>query len=127
MKFREATLYAKGAMKDPVKKEFYWKRAKKLKLPNAYTAAITDYMRKAEIKKIDTKAYHGNAGDKITIDAVKKGFPIAEMSVTLLDKNGQRIESGNAVQNNTGQWVYRTTMSGIDVGDVKVAVNIRSL
>jgi hypothetical protein len=44
-RFADATGFARKMMNDPVKKAYYWNRAKKLRLPNAYTAAITDYMR----------------------------------------------------------------------------------
>jgi hypothetical protein len=50
-KFRQATYYAKAAMLDAEKKAYYQKKAKKLKLPNAYTAAITDYMRPIKLKE----------------------------------------------------------------------------
>lgn len=47
-KFKMATAYAKAMMLDPGRKEKYRKMARKQKLPNAYTAAITEYMRKKE-------------------------------------------------------------------------------
>lgn len=45
-RFRDATVFAKTAMRDREKKVYYWEKARELKLPNAYTAAITDFMRK---------------------------------------------------------------------------------
>ena len=48
-RFREATVFAKASVKDPQKKAYYEDKAKKMKLPNAYTAAITDFMRKPEV------------------------------------------------------------------------------
>jgi hypothetical protein len=52
-KFREATEWARQILTDPRRKEYYQKKAKKLKLPNAYTAAITDYMRSPELIKLN--------------------------------------------------------------------------
>jgi hypothetical protein len=43
--FREATVFAKRVLKDPVRKAYYQNQARELKLPNAYTAAITEFMR----------------------------------------------------------------------------------
>jgi hypothetical protein len=43
--FRNATVWAHEVLCDPDKKKYYEQRAKALKLPNAYTAAIRDYMR----------------------------------------------------------------------------------
>src|SRR5688500_11626992 len=51
-KFKLATQYAKQMMKDPERKAYYAKKAKMLALPNAYTAAITDYMRKPKVQRI---------------------------------------------------------------------------
>ena len=59
MRFRSATYWAKAQMLDPEKKAFYLRKAKKLKLPNAYTAAIADYMRKSTIKSINVKSRDG--------------------------------------------------------------------
>lgn len=50
--FREATQWAQHILYDPEKKAYYQQRARALKLPNAYTAAITDYMRKVKVKKL---------------------------------------------------------------------------
>jgi hypothetical protein len=48
-KFRKATAWAQFVLENPERKEYYRKKAKKLNLPNAYTAAITDYMRKPRL------------------------------------------------------------------------------
>ncbi|MBT1705710.1 hypothetical protein, partial [Chryseosolibacter indicus] len=55
-RFRNATAYAKAMMLIAERKAYYWKRAKKLKLPNAYTAAIADYMRKPKIEELTINA-----------------------------------------------------------------------
>src|ERR1700760_1944957 len=44
--FREATFFAQHAMESVEKKSYYAQKARQLKLPNAYTAAITDYLRR---------------------------------------------------------------------------------
>lgn len=44
-KFRDATLWAKTELKKPERKAYYHQQAEALQLPNAYTAAIKDYMR----------------------------------------------------------------------------------
>jgi hypothetical protein len=51
-KFRQATMWAQATLLDPQKKAYYQQKAKKLHLPNAYTAAITDYMRRPQLKAI---------------------------------------------------------------------------
>ena len=48
-RFQEATQWAKAILQNPTKKAHYEHRAKQLKLPNAYTAAITTYLRKHQV------------------------------------------------------------------------------
>jgi len=50
--FQQATRWAQAIVLDPEKKAYYQQRARSMKLPNAYTAAITDYMRKARVMKV---------------------------------------------------------------------------
>src|SRR6187402_3572807 len=52
--FREATQWAQRILLDPERKAYYSKRAKALKLPNAYTAALTDYMRKPKLTTVNS-------------------------------------------------------------------------
>lgn len=81
-KFRDASAFAKAAMLDPARKEYYWKKAKKLKLPNAYTAAITDYMRQPQIT---TNIRQLNKG---LVEVSKKDFQIKRVEVIQKDEQG---------------------------------------
>jgi hypothetical protein len=113
-KFREASCYAKSAMRDAAKKEYYLQKAKEMKLPNAYTAAITDFMRNTRIQSIDISRHTGKAGRRIIIDAHRKNFTVSEVNVTIGTKTGLEIESGKAVRNVSGKWVYKCTVNTID-------------
>jgi len=73
--FREAAEWAQIILLDPEKKAYYKQRAKALKLPNAYTAAITDYMRKPKVKKTQHR-------DTITYSISKPGFVVKHVHVT---------------------------------------------
>lgn len=73
--FREATQWAQHILYDPEKKAYYQQRARALKLPNAYTAAITDYMRKVKVKKL--------VEEKGIMYAVSKpGFLVQDVRIT---------------------------------------------
>ncbi len=61
-------------MHDAGKKAYYKQRAKALKLPNAYTAAITDYMRKPKVVKLQNRA-------TITYSVHKPGFTLKQVQV----------------------------------------------
>jgi hypothetical protein len=123
-RFKAASIWAKQQMLDEEKKAYYWRKAKKLKLPNAYTAAVCDYMRKGEIKEIDTRQYKGNAGDVIKVFATKKGFSVNKVQVTLYDAEGVEIESGMAVKKDHGIFFYKATETVIDKMLTRVSVLI---
>jgi hypothetical protein len=108
-KFRMATKFAQRMMKDDVMKVFYWKRAKKLKLPNGYTAAIKDYMCRTRVTEVDLKRYTGKVGGSITVYASKQHSSVSEVFVTVMTKEGQEIEKGKAVLNGS-VWMYKNTV-----------------
>lgn len=79
--FREAAEWAQMILLDPEKKAYYKQRAKALKLPNAYTAAITDYMRKPKVKKTQHR-------DTITYSVSKPGFALLNVKVMANEATG---------------------------------------
>jgi hypothetical protein len=81
-KFKQASFWAKGVLKDPLKKEYYQRKAKKLKLPNAYTAAITDYMRNPRLNQTN----HSAAG--VTYQVDKKDFEVTKVEVMIDNADG---------------------------------------
>lgn len=92
-RFAKASAFAKQVLQDPQKKEYYLQKARKLKLPNAYTAAITDYMRKPTVMAVKCR---GNAGENVMIVAVKKGFSLASVTVSLVNREGVSIATSAA-------------------------------
>jgi hypothetical protein len=101
-----ATEYARKMMKDDAMKTYYRKMAKKLELPNAYTAAITDYMRKPKITNIDTTKFSPKPGGTIQITAGKKDFKLASVNVIISTPDSEVIETGPANYVGTNQWDF---------------------
>jgi hypothetical protein len=124
VRFKVASAWAKGQMLDPDKKAYYWRKAKKLKLPNAYTAAVSDYMRKGEIKEVDTRQYNGNAGDVIKIKIRKKDFAVNKVEVKLYDADGVEIECGMATKKDQDAFLYKTTEMVTDRRAIRLNVTI---
>jgi hypothetical protein len=124
-KFKRATMYAKSMMKDPVKKAEYKEIAKKLQLPNPYTAAITDYMRNPEIEALDIANYSGKAGEDIKVTANKKGFKIREVEVIVVDKNGEVIEKGKTEKGVDNEWIYKTSNNIEGKETVRFLISVR--
>lgn len=110
-KFKEATQFAHAAMENEEKKAHYKKLAKKLKLPNAYTAAITDYMRKPEIDSVDGAKYDGMPGGKISIIAGKKQIPLESVNVIVSSPDNDVIECGAARRISLDEWVYKCKLT----------------
>jgi hypothetical protein len=123
-KFKMATVFAKSMMKDPVKKAEYKEIAKKLKLPNAYTAAITEYMRKPEIKEVDTTDYSGKTGEHIKIKVRKRSFEVQDVEVIVVDLNGEVIEEGKATKSK-GDWIYRTSAEVAGRESVQIMIKVK--
>jgi hypothetical protein len=124
MKFRAAAMYSKAMMLDPQKKAYYQQKAKKLKLPNAYTAAIADYMRKGEIKVIDHSKYNGKAGDVIHIKVYKKDFAVNKVRVCICNAAGTSIESTMAIKKSNGDFIFRAAETLTLTPDIKIKVMV---
>ena len=124
-RFRMATAFAKRMMKDPAKKIEYKALADKMNLPNAYTAAITEYMRKPEINEVDTTGYSGKEKEEIKVSATKKGFELQEVEVVIIDKDGVIIENGKASLGSDLIWTYRTTSAMEEKEGVQFLIKAR--
>lgn len=88
-KFREATAWAKEAMLDAERKAYYQRKAKKLKLPNAYTAAITDFMRKVKVEK------NTSPDGRINYDISKRQFALKNVEVMITHNGVAEIRSAH--------------------------------
>jgi hypothetical protein len=54
-KFKRASTHVKFAMRNAELKEYYADKAAELKLPNAYTAALKEYLRNGKLATSDIK------------------------------------------------------------------------
>ena len=110
-KFRRATAFAKSMMKDPAKKAEYWEIAKKLALPNAYTAAITEYMRKPEVIGQNTTTTTGTTKEEISVIVKKKHFEVDWVEVVITEKDGKVLERGRLLNEYGDTWNYKPLVS----------------
>jgi hypothetical protein len=123
-RFKHAAAWAKGQMLDENKKAHYWRIAKKLKLPNAYTAAVCDYMREGEIKEVDTRHYKGRAGDMIRMKITKKDLAVKSVEVSLRDDAGNVIEKNLAIRKDKNVFIYKATTTIAGHRQVHLRVSI---
>jgi len=103
--FRQATEWAQQILLHPDKKAYYSKCAKTLKLPNAYTAALTDFMRKP---KVNT----GNSYDNtITCTVSKKDFQLKKVEIVIPKAEGEEVR---AVTTSSGRWIFKLLKDDIN-------------
>jgi hypothetical protein len=103
-KFSRAVAFSRQMMGIPEKKAEYAAIAKRENLPNAYTAAVTEYMRKPEIVEVDPFSRE----KEIKVVARKKGFELQEVEVILIGENGEVIEEGKAIKGLGDDWSFST-------------------
>lgn len=122
-KFIMATLYAQGAMKDPVIKALYQKAAKGSQ--SAYNAAFRDATNAPTIDDVNISDYKGAVGDLITVRARDVITP-KSVTIVILSQAGVELEHGNAVLKETDRrtWVYTVTAANAAVTGTRVAVTV---
>jgi hypothetical protein len=107
-KFRDATLYAQTVLLDEGKKAYYQKKAKKLKLPNAYTAAITDYMRSPKLKEAN------RTEKERTYYIGKKDFEVKKVEITTAQ--GGLVENKTLKKVNYNEWEFTLNKEDLRAG-----------
>lgn len=91
-KFRKASHWAKHILRtQPEKKSYYQHIAKKLNLPNDYTAAICEYMRKAKPKVISRSSFVATKNNLLHIQVPKAAFKIRRITAILSDTQGATL------------------------------------
>ena len=106
-RFKNATIYAKGAAADPELGLFYASRATKGR--TAFVMAVTDYLKPVIIHEIDAAQYNGSMGSKLRIAATSIGR-VLSLNVRIESAGGSLIEEGMAqAVNGTDNWWYTAT------------------
>jgi hypothetical protein len=128
-KFAKAAKYSKAVKNDPQQSEDYIKMKKKTKYKDVYHAAMSDFLTRPKVQKVDLVSYRGLKGNVIRISAYDK-FRVETVSVMILNNKGQIIEKGPAVAKSFSvnrEWDYIATMENVDYmgGRVEIRVSDR--
>jgi hypothetical protein len=86
--FREAAFAAQSAMERPDQRSYFMQKARQLKLPNAYTAAITDYLRRAKVRAITRSSFSPRKGAEFYFVISKYPFRATRLEVQIYDNRG---------------------------------------
>ena len=107
-RFKEAVEYARLAnLDDSPTKEIY-EEAAKFHGKYPFRLAMADFFHPAQIAEVDSSEYHGRAGDILTIK-VRNEVPVAKVTVSITDGDGNGIERGLAIEQNFLEWTYTAT------------------
>lgn len=96
--FRQASEWAQHILLDAEQKAYYRQRAKVLKLPNAYTAALTDYMRKATVSSTRN-------GNTVTYKIAKPGFTLQQVSIDTGEETNTPLYYNVAIRQRRDVWL----------------------
>jgi hypothetical protein len=125
-KFGKASKYSKTVKNDPKLSEDYNEKKKKTKYKDVYHAAMSDFMTKPKVRKVDLKIYRGQPGNLIRISAWDK-FRVETVNVMILNNKGQLIEKGPAVAkafSGNREWDYIAIAENADYkgGSIEIRV-----
>jgi hypothetical protein len=124
-RFAKGVKYSKAVKNDPQRSENYSK--KKVKYKSAYHAAMSDYLTKPKIQKVEWAGYRGHQGNVIRISAWDK-FRVETVSVMILNDKGQLIEKGPAVAmpfTANREWDYLATVENVDYKSCRILVRVK--
>ena len=121
-RFREAVIYAKGAIKDEILCDFYRPFVKGgCKI---YNLAMADFCKLPQVKSVNVTSYHGNIGDHIIIRAFDN-FKVVGVEVTVKKPNGCLLEGASAVlAANEADWIYTATTFNAGVMGTIISVKV---
>lgn len=118
-KFQLATLYAKNAISDAIRKAIYQSKSGDGKSP--YNIAVADFFNAPDIQSIDLTNYFGEVGDTILIK-VTDDVKVESVQVEIMNADGSLVERGNAVQNSPLDWLYTATVENDNLDGDKIVV-----
>ena len=123
-RFMLAVDYAKKQMADPNSKALY-KKAAVREIPNAYTAALKDFLNKPTVTIVDVKDYTGAIGSEIHVVA-KDDFEVASVRVDIYNAADALLESGYAAPNKVRNgWSYAVATLNMPTAGSRVVVTAK--
>jgi hypothetical protein len=126
-RFAAAVIYGHTVLNNPRLREYYRKKRKEHQ--SIWNAAISDFLSRPKIEKIEVNGYKGFPGNVIKIKAWDK-FKVDVVNVMILNEAGQLIESGPAVASPLSggmEWDYIATVMNPCLKGSRVIVRVVDL
>lgn len=116
-RFKAASAYARSQMELPERKAAYARAAAHNVQLTPYNMALKDFFHAPEIKEVDLSQW---ATGLLRVQATDD-FAVDRVEITLLDADGQALESGPAIPDPLlpGWWLYSFD-TGINAGKLRV-------
>lgn len=120
VKFLMASRYAKAVLKNTDQSLAEGYKTSLKPRQNLYSRAMEDFMNPPAVDPINTRDYHGVAGDPIVVRAVDD-FRVTRVRVEIFKADGSLLESGNAVVDLNGlDWKYEATQAINQLAGTKI-------
>ncbi|MGA3012800.1 MAG: hypothetical protein ABSD71_02070 [Bacteroidales bacterium] len=123
-KFAKAVKYAQYVLKNPALCKYYNKKRPDL---SAYNAAISDFMSRPVIERVDVSNYHGLPGNIVTVSTWDK-WSIEGVSMVIFNVLGEVVECGAAVPGQFSgnmEWDYTATVENVDYKSCRILVRVK--
>ncbi|MGA3013568.1 MAG: hypothetical protein ABSD71_05995 [Bacteroidales bacterium] len=94
-----------------------------------YHAAISDFMTRPVIERVDVSEYQGHPGDVVTVSAWDK-WNIEGVGVVIFNAIGEVIEFGVAVPvefSGNMEWEYKATVENADYQGGRVEIRVKDM
>jgi len=123
-KFKKAVKYAQYVIKNQELSDNYRRKRPDM---DPYHAAISDYMSRPVIERVDVGAYKGLPGNVVTVSVWDK-WGIEGVDMVIFNSLGEVIECGAAVPRqfsaNT-EWDYTATVANVDYKSSRILVRAK--
>ncbi|MGA3014568.1 MAG: hypothetical protein ABSD71_11130 [Bacteroidales bacterium] len=122
-RFAKAVKYGQYVIKNPQLSAYYKKKRPDL---SPYNAAISDFMSRPVIERVDVSGYQGLPGNVVTVSVWDK-WSIEGVSMVIINVLGEVVECGAAVPRQFSgdmEWDYIATKENLNYQGCKVIVSV---
>jgi hypothetical protein len=123
-KFKKAVKVGQFVLKHPESSDFYRRKRPDM---DPYHAAISDYMSRPVIERIDVSGYQGLPGNVVTVSVWDK-WEIEGIDMVIFNALGEVIECGASVPREFSgnlEWDYTATVENIDYKSSRILVRAK--
>ena len=123
-KFKRAVKYGQYVIKNPELTAYYKRKRPDM---DPYHAAISDYLSRPVIERVDVGDYQGLPGNVVTVSVWDK-WGIEGVDMVIFNALGEVLECGAAVprqfSGNT-EWNYTATVENVDFKSSRILVRVK--